>query len=305
MAFLGHAVVYVASTVFLYAITGFEVAMIMALAWGIGLAAHGFFGVVGPAMRRRWIDDEMRRSAGGAGDERREMESRHARSLEVLSASIAHEIRQPITAAKSLVQQIGEDPASPDNREYARVALDALDRVERSVAHLLRFAREEELVFAPVQVEDVVEAALAMTRARVEARSVEIVRKADPSRPFEGDADKLRQVVGNLVGNALDALEEAGTASPRIEIATGQSLAGTEVWLVVRDNGPGIAPDALARLGTPFATSKARGTGLGLAVARKIVEGHGGSIEARSEPGQGAELLVELPVARRAGRPSA
>ena len=69
--------------------------------------------------------------------------SREARALSELSASIAHEIRNPITAAKSLVQQIRESPAAPENAEYARVAVEELDRVERSISHLLRYAREE------------------------------------------------------------------------------------------------------------------------------------------------------------------
>jgi signal transduction histidine kinase len=296
VAFLGHGVVYVSTSLLLLVVTNLHVTGIVALSWGIGLAAHGFFGVVGPALRRRWIEGEVQgRLASGLVDERRALEGKHARSLELLSASIAHEIRQPITAAKSLVQQMGEDPSSPENLEYAKVALEELDRVERSVSHLLRFAREEELAFATVRIEGVVDAALETVRARLEGLGVEVVRKADPSRPLHGDADKLRQVVLNLVGNALDALEEAGTAAPRLEIGTGQNLAGTEVWLRVRDNGPGIAPDALARVWSPLATTKAQGTGLGLAITRKIVEGHHGTIEARSEPGQGTELLVVLP----------
>ena len=76
---------------------------------------------------------------------RRELEDRHARNLEHLSASIAHEIRNPITAAKSLLQQMGEDPHSHENVEYAHVALQELERVERSISHLLRYARDEEL----------------------------------------------------------------------------------------------------------------------------------------------------------------
>ena len=82
--------------------------------------------------------------------ERRVLEGRHVRSLEDLSAQVAHEIRNPITAAKSLVQQMGEDPTSAENVGYAKVALEELDRVERSVAHLLRYAREEDLRLAEV-----------------------------------------------------------------------------------------------------------------------------------------------------------
>jgi len=116
------------------------------------------------------------------------------------------------------------------------------------------------------------------------------------------DAEKLRRVLINLIGNALDAFAEAKTPVPRIELAAGKNLAGTEVWLRVRDNGPGMDADTLGRIWSPFYTSKRTGTGLGLALSKKVIEAHGGSIEASSTPGAGSEFIVTLP--RRAA-PSA
>ena len=110
-----------------------------------------------------------------------------------------------------------------------------------------------------------------------------------------GDAEKLRRVVLNLVGNALDALEGQHSPAPRVDIEAGANLAGSEVWLRVRDNGPGIAPERAAEIWAPFHTSKANGTGLGLSMVRKIVEGHGGTVEVDSAPGRGAAFLVTLP----------
>jgi signal transduction histidine kinase len=117
-----------------------------------------------------------------------------------------------------------------------------------------------------------------------------------------GDAEKLRRVLINLTGNALDALEQAGTPSPCIQVISGEDLAGREVWLRVRDNGPGIEPEALARIFSPFYTSKASGTGLGLAISKKLVDAHGGSIEVKSTPGQGTEFLLTFPKHAAAGR---
>ena len=108
-------------------------------------------------------------------------------------------------------------------------------------------------------------------------------------------------MVINLVGNAFDALEAARTPGPRVEVALGENLAGSEVWLRVRDNGPGIDTEARERLFDPFYTSKAAGTGLGLVITRKLVEAHGGAIEVSSEVGRGAEFLVTLPRHARAG----
>ena len=230
--------------------------------------------------------------------ERRALEGEHARSLEELSASIAHEIRNPITAAKSLVQQMGEDPRASDNVEYARVALDELDRVERSIAHLLRFAREEPLRLAPVRLSDAFSAALEVLSDRVTRSAVEVVRDFDASDLIDGDAEKLRRIAINLVANAIDAIEEARPARPRLELSTGRGLAGREVFAAVRDNGVGIEDADLARIFQPFYTGKEHGTGLGLPLVKKLVEAHGGSVDVRSARGVGSEFVLTFPAPR-------
>jgi signal transduction histidine kinase len=293
---IGHAVAWGATCLFLLFVAGFRPALIVALSWGIGLASHWFFAVVAPEMRARLVDREVdKRVRRTVSHERAELTSRHARSLEELSASIAHEIRNPITAAKSLVQQMGEDPASAENVEYAKVALEELDRVERSVAHLLRFAREEEMVMRDLRLADVISSAVATLRDRAAARGVALDVQVGADCQLRGDAEKLRRVVINLVSNALDALEGVKAASPKIEVSAGENLAGTECWVRVRDNGPGIPAEALSRIFSPFYTSKERGTGLGLAISKKLVDAHGGSIEAQSTPGQGAEFTLTIP----------
>ena len=113
--------------------------------------------------------------------------------------------------------------------------------------------------------------------------------------PLRGDPEKLRRVVINLVSNALDAFAEAHTENPVLQVQAGENLAGTEVWVRVRDNGPGIDPDAAARIFDPFFTRKQSGTGLGLPITRKLVEAHGGDIELDTELGRGTEFVVTLP----------
>ena len=110
-----------------------------------------------------------------------------------------------------------------------------------------------------------------------------------------GDAEKLRRVVINLVGNALDALEGADTPDPCVQVSAGENLASTEVWVRLRDNGPGIEPEALSKIFSPFYTSKANGTGLGLAISKKLVDAHGGSIETSSTLGEGTEFVLTFP----------
>ena len=296
VAFIGHALIWGAVCLLLLVVAGFFPALVVALAWGIGLLAHGFFGVLAPVLHARWVTAEVgRRVQASVTHERRSSEGRHARALEALSASVAHEIRNPITAAKSLVQQIAESPQAPENAEYAKVAVAELDRVERSVSHLLRYAREEPIDLAEVQIEEVVDQALEGLSARLKRASVKIEREASGDGWLQADRDKLRRIIVNLVTNALDALEESGFPDPTVRIASGNNLSGDAIWLSVSDNGPGIEQERLGKIFDPFHTSKATGTGLGLAIAKKLVEAHGGSLEAKSKLGSGSEFVLTLP----------
>ncbi len=295
IGFIFHFIPYLTTCLFLTVVAGFRVAMIVALSWGIGVASHAF-AVIVPQLRRRWINDEVgKRLHNSVTEERRTLHGEHSRSLEQLSASIAHEIRNPITAAKSLVQQMGEDPAAGENIEYARVALDELERVERSVSHLLRYAREEELEPKPMRMMDVVESSIEALQERLANSPVVVHHEVDSPGEMKGDADKLRRVLINLVSNAADALEESGVANPRVDVLSGENLAGTEVWVRVKDNGPGMDAQSLDRVFQPFYTSKDKGTGLGLAISKKLVDAHGGMIEVSTVPGQGAEFLLVFP----------
>jgi signal transduction histidine kinase len=299
VGFTSHFIAYAAVCTFLLFVAGFRPAFIVALGWGIGVAMHYFGAIVAPEMRRRLLDREVQRQV--ATDVPRERQTRkdsHVRSLEDLSAQVAHEIRNPITAAKSLVQQMGEDPASSDNVGYAKVALEELDRVERSVAHLLRYAREEDLRLSDLRLGSVIASALSSVGERIEGQGVRVARDIQTDAVLRGDAEKLRRVIINLMNNALDALGQGASGDPTLEVSAGENLAGTECWVRVRDNGPGIDAETLSQIWSPFYTSKESGTGLGLAISKKVVDAHGGSIEATSRPGEGAEFTITIPKQR-------
>jgi len=296
IGFVAHLVPYAAVVLFLLVVAGFRAAVIVALAWGIGIGSHWFGAIVAPRMRKRIIEQEVhKRVHADVTRERRTLHDAHARHVEELAAGVAHEIRNPITAAKSLVQQMGEDPTARDNVEYAGVALAELERVEKSISHLLRFAREEDIALAELRLADVVGAALDTLHDRIAGLGVQVECDVEGAGSLRGDAEKLRRVLINLLGNALDAFAEAKTLAPRLELMAGRNLAGSEVWLRVRDNGPGMDAEKLGRIWSPFYTSKQTGTGLGLALTKKVVEAHGGSIEASSAPGAGTEFIVTLP----------
>ncbi|HYK64485.1 MAG TPA: HAMP domain-containing sensor histidine kinase [Patescibacteria group bacterium] len=266
-----------------------------AIGWGFGITSH-FAAVYG----WRWVHEQVfqptieREVKREVLQEKEQLRTEKQASLDELTATFAHEIRNPIAAAKSLVQQMGEDPTSHENVEYAKVALDELARVERSVSHLLKYAKEEDYKFDNVNLAWVVDGALTQMRAKLESNSV-IVSRAYLSGPtVRADADKLRQVFSNIIDNAIDAMEST-TGERRLEFAI-QNNGNGMATVRIRDNGCGIADDKIAKIFNPFYTSKTNGTGLGLGVAKKVIDAHRGTIEVHSEAGQGTEFVLAIPL---------
>ena len=264
-----------------------------AFGWGIGLFSHWMAVFGSHLVRERYFDPAVERELRR---ERATMQTEKQASIDELSSSIAHEIRNPIAAAKSLVQQMGEDPTSVENVEYAKVALEELERVEHRVSHLLKYAKEEDYSFALVNLANVIDSALTQLRAKLDAAKIAISRNYIAGPTVQADAEKLRQVFANLVDNAIDALATIPEGR-RIDLflENGDGLATVRV----RDNGCGIPSEKLDRIFNPFFTTKEKGTGLGMAISKKIVEAHEGAIAVASEVGRGTEFKVTLPLPAR------
>ncbi len=260
-----------------------------AIGWGFGLFAH-YMAVFGTrVVRERYFEPAIEREVRR---EKAVMQTEKQASIDELSSTIAHEIRNPIAAAKSLVQQMGEDVHSVENVEYAKVALEELDRVERRISHLLRFAKEEDYTFERINLATVVDSALTQMRAKLDAAKVAVARNYIAGPTVNADAEKLRQVFANVIDNAIDALEPIAEGR-RLDLFIDNGGAAATVRL--RDNGCGIPPDKVERIFNPFFTTKEKGTGLGMAISRKIVEAHEGTIDVVSEPGRGSEFAITLP----------
>ena len=211
-----------------------------------------------------------------------------------LAARIAHEIRNPVTAARSLAQQLSRDPASPLNTEHAGLILTELERVERQVAALLRFARREEFRFEPVDLGELVRATVEEFRPQLEAAAITVELQWSAGLSVRADREKLRQVLINLLENAIDALGKVAGGRHLSVAACGTNGTAT---LRVTDSGPGVPTAALPQLFEPFFSLKANGTGLGLAIVKRTIEAHGGHIEAAHDDGAGMTFRIDLPLA--------
>jgi signal transduction histidine kinase len=210
-----------------------------------------------------------------------------------LAARFAHDIRNPVTAARSLAQQLARDPTAPENAEHAGIILEELERVERQVRDLLRFARREELRLEPTELGPLVRGVAADLAPRLDQAAIRVVLDTPPGVVARADREKMRHVVINLVENAADALATSpGERRLRLAVATEDGHAR----VTVDDSGPGVPPEALPRLFEPFFSLKPTGTGLGLAIARRTVEAHGGTIAAASAPGDGTRFTVTIPL---------
>jgi signal transduction histidine kinase len=219
----------------------------------------------------------------------------HAEKLAAIgetAARIVHDIRNPVTAARSLAQQLVREPGSGFQAEHETI-LAELERVERQVASLLRFARREEFHFGPVDLAELVRATVEGFRPRLERAGIAVELDAARAVRVGADGEKVRQALINLIENAADALADA--EAPR-RLAVGVESRNGSASIRVADSGPGVADDVLPRLFEPFFSGKPNGTGLGLAIAKRTVDAHGGRIVATCPPGGGLELRLELPL---------
>lgn len=211
-----------------------------------------------------------------------------------LAAGAAHEIRNPLTAVRGFMQllQARQAPDSPE-AEYTQIILSEIGRIEAIVRDLLLLARPSEPVRAPFSLPALLDEVLLLLEEDLRGRGVAVIREYDRRGAWAlGDQKLLKQVAHNLLRNAAEAMDGAGG---RLTVAAG--AAGAAAWFRVADSGPGIPPEHLPRLFTPFFTTKETGTGLGLAICYAIVEAHGGRIEVQSQPGAGAAFTVWLPAA--------
>jgi two-component system sensor histidine kinase HydH len=251
----------------------------LAMFLGAGAVAWGLWA----AVRRR--DREVARLRREVG------EHQHLAAVGRLAGSVAHEVRNPLSAVRGLVQYLakGEKPGS-ERAEYAAAAVAEVDRLERVVSGLLEYTRPREPRRVSLDVAESLASAVSLMSDDARAQGVEIVLQAPADLPpVAADPDQVRQVLVNLLVNALEAVDGRG----RVEAAAGS--AGGRVEVTVDDDGPGLPEGDPEQLFDPFFSTRQRGTGLGLAIARRIARAHGGELSAGPSPAGGARFTLSLP----------
>ncbi len=239
---------------------------------------------------------------------------RHAENLAAIgrmSAQVAHEVRNPLHSIgleAEMAAELAAREGNPQLKNSLQSILSAVDRLEKITENYLKLSRLSQGKKTAVDLGEVLESALATYAHLCESLGgrVDWTREPNSSLVLQGDPDILEQVLGNLLKNSLQALEASRRQDPRIHWKLGNTESG-RIWLTIEDNGPGVSPEVRERLFTPFVTTKAQGTGLGLSFVKKVIEEHGGSIEYQERTGsKGACFQILLPSykmqPRQAGR---
>ncbi len=209
-----------------------------------------------------------------------------------LAAGIAHEIRNPLASISGSVQVLSNElSVGSAERRLMEIIVSESNRLAKILEEFLRFVRPQERRVAVFDVAQTVTEVMDLFRLSDEVSDAHRiqVQVAPPSSRLSGDRDQIRQIIYNVAKNAVRAMAAGGTLT----------VQGREedAWYSIRfiDTGHGMSQEELSRLFTPFSTAFDGGTGLGMAIVRKIVEDHGGAIDAESRPGEGTTVTILLP----------
>lgn len=221
----------------------------------------------------------------------------HFATLGELAAGLAHEIRNPLAGIAGVLEIVGRD--LPENNAARAVIADAKQeavQINRILTDLLETARPRPPQFRPADLVATAEHAVVFARQQAVTKRIHIELEAKRELPaIEHDPNQINQVLLNLLLNAVQSMDKPGA----IQVSLDVDEAAESALITVTDEGKGIPPEHIGNIFRPFFTTKGHGTGLGLSLARRTVEAHGGKIEVTSQVGKGTCFVISLPARRK------
>jgi signal transduction histidine kinase len=215
-----------------------------------------------------------------------------------LAAGAAHEIRNPLTAIRSTIQYLGRGMNDTDKLEMIGELMEEVDRINKIVQGLLSFAKPSELEMTKVDVVQLLQQTLVLLNNTIVRKQVDVAFDISVKNTVvTADASQLKQVLLNIILNAVEAMENSEIRKLTLGVESGRSLDYQSRYLLISitDSGKGIESDDIENIFTPFYTTKKDGTGLGLPISYGIISQHGGEMEINSKPGTGATVTIKLP----------
>lgn len=222
-------------------------------------------------------------------------------SVGTLSAGLAHEIKNALVAVKTFVDLLLE---KNQDAELSATVRREIGRMDKIVGHMLSYSAPPRPAFAATRLHEILEHSLRMVQPRIGAKLVSVNREfRAPDDTLIADDHQLEQAFLNILFNAVDAVGENGSITVNTELVETQdhdalhdgNTNARQFRIRISDTGQGIAPENLPRIFEPFFTTKMRGTGLGLPIARSIIQEHQGAISLESRPGSGTTFTILLP----------
>ena len=225
--------------------------------------------------------------------EQRMRENERLAAVGRMAGGVAHEVRNPLSSIKGLALLLkNKFPAGSKEQDTAELLIQETERMNRTITEMLSFTRPSVLNLKRVDLKQLLEKSRFLLEAEAAENHIAIrLQAAEGLQPVLGDADRLQQVIMNVLINGMQAMHEGGTLTMDLKNSTDPGM----VELRITDTGAGIAPDLLGQVFYPYFTTKQGGTGLGLAISQKIIIDHGGTIALESDPGKGTTVLIELP----------
>lgn len=215
-----------------------------------------------------------------------------------LAASVAHEINNPLYAARNSLYLVEQDlPSDAPQRPFLEIAQNELGRIARIITRMRDFYRPTRAELAPTNVNKILMETVELVQTHLRHNQIGITHELAPDLPLStAHADQLRQVFLNLMLNACDAMPNGGVLHLATQLLRPTATGPARVNIRITDTGIGIAPEHLPHLFEPFYTTKPHGTGLGLAISAHIITQHDGQIQVESSVGEGATFVITLPV---------
>ncbi len=211
-----------------------------------------------------------------------------------LAAGVAHEIRNPLNAIATIVQQLDKDFEPSEHKEeyhsLARLVYNEVKRINRTIQDFLQFSKPEPLRPQEFEIASLIGQIEMQYQKEARQKGITLEVKLHWNGTIVADRDKLAQVLSNLVRNAIEAMENPGRISMEVH-----KLENDWLQLTVSDTGPGIPQEVQAKIFNLYFTTKASGTGIGLSIVQRIVDQHNGVIRLKSSPGQGTAFLIQIP----------
>lgn len=208
-----------------------------------------------------------------------------------LAASVAHEIRNPMTSVRGFMQLMQKENLTKEQHLYIRISIEELDRAQEIINQYLALAKPQTDQYEIIDLTSIIQQSIDVMHSYAILNSIHITQQVESSLEIEGLKLEIQQVLINIIKNAIEAIKSEG----EIWLSAAKNSNGF-VSIQIKDNGVGMTEAQLKKLGSPYYSTKEKGTGLGLTVCHQIVKQMGGQILIKSELNKGTCFTINLPL---------